>query len=323
MNRRITLAGFFSIIIAAGCNQGSVCPQTASSISPTPSNGPLHVGTGDPYAPGDLATKVINLNVCEQEAPVALHIFTPLAPGRYAVVVFQHGLVSKAIWYNEILSHLATHGFVVVAPQMYAPNTFPTAVPSASQEVDLALRVLDWLPGHLSIASGVDADTGRVGLAGHSRGGNVTWGVLEKDATRAMAVAGLDPVDAFAFNQHGVIQGDFGFPFPSLILGAGRSGSCAPSGDNHEQFYAASAPPTWHVVAPGAGHTDFYDSNCDGCDFYRSFCRRGDDPAGTRRLAAGLLVAFFRGALQDDKQAFAYLQDMNASPIPVQIESKH
>jgi chlorophyllase len=308
----------------------AVCPDPAEPAAATPLFGSLYVSTSDPYADGRLPARTIDVMVCERESPVAMRLLTPDAPGRYAVIVFQHGFISQGVWYSDILTHLATHGFVVVAPQMYPPVILPTTVPNTQREIELALRVLDWLPGRLSAITGVEADTTRLGLAGHSRGGKVAWGVLSRDPARAMAVAGLDPVDGSMFNPDRVINGPFGFPLPSLIIGAGLAAvpaggagiACAPEGENHVQFYEASAAPAWHVVAPAAGHADFYDADCRGCGLIVGACRRGDDPAAVRRLTQGLLVAFFRGTLQGDAAALRYLTDAQSAPVPIVVETK-
>src|SRR5262245_59492662 len=37
--------------------------------------------------------------------------------GPYPVVVFSHGFSANAVWYSHLPEHLASHGFVVVAPE--------------------------------------------------------------------------------------------------------------------------------------------------------------------------------------------------------------
>jgi chlorophyllase len=218
-------------------------------------------------------------------------IYAPAEIGAYPVVVFQHGFLARNSEYNEILTHLASHGFIVLAPQMYVPGLgAATGHPSAAQEAELAGRVLDWLPAHLASFVGYAARIDLIGLAGHSRGGRVAWLVLLSDPSRAKAVAGVDPVDGDQSplgDPTRVIQGPFKFNFPSLIIGAGLSGDCAPAGINHEQFYAASASPAWHVVATDYGHTDMLDE--DAAKAAAAFCRSGmADRENMRRLVAGL-----------------------------------
>jgi chlorophyllase len=252
-----------------------------------------------------------------------MRIHFPNVPGAYAVVMFQHGFLSLNSAYDEILRHLASHGFVVVAPQMYAPGLEVLfGDPSAAQEAERAARVIDWLPGRLSGITGVQADTTRLGLCGHSRGGKVIWSVLSNDPQKAMAVAGVDPVDGVGGplgTETRIVDGAFGFDFPTLVIGTALGGSCAPDGDNHEQFYAASAAPAWHVIALEHGHADMLDD--DVADQGGAVCPSGDGREAMRRLTAGLLVAFFRGSLQDDDAGFGYLTDTAAAPASITVEN--
>lgn len=322
------------MLLPAGltCAPEPPCISVDSIQVRPPGSEPLFVGSGDPYQPGLLAVRTIRVARCERGAPVEMEIHAPTAAGRYAVVVFQHGFLADNSLYSEMLKHLAGHGFVVVAPQMYPPGGLPIGKPGTPEETSLAIEVLDWLPGGLSAVSGVEADTGRLGLAGHSRGGKVIWGILLRDPSRALAVAGIDPVDGRGGpfgNEARVTREPFTFSIPSLILGAGLSSqavsggmSCAPEGDNHVQFYAASARPAWHVVAPKAGHLDMLNDSIAECGFICAFCKAGPDRTGMRRLSAGLMVALFRGALQGDEAAYEWLTNADAAPIPIEIESK-
>jgi len=228
--------------------------------------------------------------------------------------------------YSEILRHLAGHGFVVVAPQMYEPGISPLfGHPTSAMEADWAAVLLDWLPDNLDVITGVHACTDRLGLAGHSRGGKAAWLVLSADPSRAQAVAGVDPVDGngSVFGPlNRLLVGEFAFPFPTLIIGAGHGGACAPEGDNHVQFYAASAPPAWHVVIPDSGHVDMLDQNVVNLVSVTRVCKVGTNPAGVRQLTGGLLTAFFRGCLQGDANALVYLTDTSAMPLEAIVETK-
>lgn len=284
----------------------------------------LHVGSGDVYQPGALRVISRDVRRCEFDAPVDLRVHAPDSPGEFAVVVFQHGFQARNAAYDEILRHVASHGFVVVAPQMYEPGIASLfGRPTAAEESIDAARVLDWIPGGLSAAAGVGIRPDRIGLAGHSRGGKVAWLVLKSDSTRALAVAGIDPVDGAGGplgGQTRAVQGTFSFSMPVLVIGAGLGGACAPTGDNHEQFYAASQSPAWHVIAEQSGHADMLNEEVAAAASL--LCPSGSNRRAMRALTAGLLTAFFRASLQGDSAAYAVLLDANAAPAAIRVESK-
>jgi chlorophyllase len=323
-NAIASLAAF--LVLICGCVQPPDCPQAPGCATTTPAatSDPVYVGKEDPYSSGPLAVRRLNIAACEQGNLVPLLILAPDTPGNYPVVVFQHGFITRNEAYNEILSHLASHGFVVAAPQMYEPGLAALlGKPTAAEEALTAAQVLSWLPAGLPATLGYSPATNRLGLAGHSRGGKVAWLMLVADPSRAQAVAGVDPVDGTGGpfgNQARVVHGPFTFSPPALVIGTGLGGDCAPAGDNHEQFYAASRSPAWHVVIPDAGHADMLDEVA--AITASSVCPGGPDGAAARRLTAGLLVAFFRGSLQGDASAYAYLTDVTGAPMTIEVESK-
>ncbi len=314
-----------AFIVVGGCAQPADCsPATNAEQSPTSAAGSVYVGSDDPYAAGSLAVRRRDLDACEFDNPVRLLVLAPDAPGDYPVVVFQHGFVTLNEAYTEILSHLASHGFVVVAPQMYEPGLGALlGRPTAADEAQQAAELLSWLRGGLAAAVGYMPATARLGLAGHSRGGYVAWLVLAADSTRAQAIAGVDPVGGTrdeSGNQTPPELDLADISVPTLVIGLGLGGDCAPIGANHDFFYDASRSPAWHVVLPDAGHADVLDEATAAAAV--SVCPGGPDRDAVRRTAAGLLVAFFRGSLQGDASANAYLSEASAAPAALEVESK-
>jgi len=328
-----------------GCGRLAPCPRApgaSTDISPAVAEA-VYSSTGDPYSPGPLSVCSIRLDAQAEGNPVPLLIIAPESRGPYPVVVFQHGFMARNRAYSSLLAHVATHGFVVVAPQMYEPG-LPVLFgsPTAQEEAAKAAELLQWLPTGLPAILGYSPHTARLGLAGHSRGAKVAWLVLTRAAAAAQAnddnasealpvgvdlpcraVAGVDPVDGRGGprgNQARVVQGTFPFELPTLVIGCGLAGNCAPAGDNHEQFYAASRAPAWHVVIPDAGHADMLD---DGPALAASLvCPSGPNRAAARQAMAGLLVTFFRASLQNQASAYAALTDPAAAPLPFVTEVK-
>jgi chlorophyllase len=289
----------------------------------------LYVGASDPYAQGALSVTVTDIAAEQAGAPVPMQVYEPQQPGRYGVVVFQHGFQMQNVYYSTILERLASHGFVVIAPQMTGGSLFDS--PSAGEEADEAKTVYAWLETNLAAQISVTPSFDHVGLIGHSRGAKVIWLVMSNDASFADALAGVDPVDGTGGPLGGeerVIDGQFAFSPPVFILGTGLGPeenfgqACAPTGDNHEQFYSASPSPAWHLVATEHGHLDMLDDETPRCGAACTLCPSGEDKSTMRALTAGTLVAFFRGSLQGDDTAYQILSDVQSAPTDIDIDEK-
>ncbi len=288
----------------------------------------LYVSDSPIYQPGVLGVDTIGLEKDEDEAPVPMLIHVPSEPGSYAVVIFQHGYLMSNAYYSDLLTHLASHGFIVIVPQMYTADLNLLDDPNSAEEAELAQTLTTWVHPHLANHVSVTPRTDRLGLAGHSRGGKVIWSVLKQSSRQAIAVAGVDPVDSSSAltGEVAVVDGPFNFPFPSLVIGTGYGPQgitpCAPSGKNHEQFYEASAPLAFHVVATEYGHTDMLDDDTEGCGLPCTTCKSGESREPMRKLTAGLLVAFFRATLQGATDNYVHLANADDAPIAVTMEAK-
>jgi chlorophyllase len=295
----------------------------------TGNSGELYVGSGDAYAPGALEVTRVEVEQSDQGPPRDVIVVAPDMSGLFAVVVLQHGFTLPNTVYETLMEHLASHGFIVVAPQMYSPNSFQD-VPETADEAEAATMVWDW------IGSGLDAELTatpaptQLGLAGHSRGAKVIWLAMESGYARAKALAGIDPVDGTGGplgSEARVLEGGLDSDEPAFILGTGLGPelvfgmACAPEGDNHENFYEALPSPAYHVVAPDYGHEDMLDDDLGECSFC-GLCEEGPDDGGLRELTAGMLTAFFRMTLQGVDDDEALLTDTASAPITIEAETK-
>lgn len=328
---RLVLIMTVGVLLSGACTLEPACPETSPpDPAMTPEPGPLYVSTADVFEPGPLEVRTIHLERCESGAPRPLDIHVPVPPGSYAVLFFQHGFLLSTAYFSDMLTHLASHGFVVVAPQMYPPGGIPFGQPDVAEEADRAEAVLAWMPDYLAYVTGQAVDLSTLGIIGHSRGGKVAWTVVLRDPARFSGVAGVDPVDSELDRTPRVTDQAWEFDLPSLVIGAGLApgpGSplafpCAPVGDNHEVFFAASPSPSWHVIATEQGHLDMLNDETPGCGIICDICVGSGDRGAMRSLTAGLLTAFFRATMLGRSEDYTALSNPVDSPTPVTVETK-
>lgn len=290
----------------------------------------VYKGTGDVFTNGPLIVEVTTATPTDVNAPVT--IWSPKQAGRYAVIVFQHGFLLKTSFYSQMLTHIASHGFVIVAPQMYNADGLPFGKPTAAEEAVAARKVLTWTRQNLAATVSVDVELGALALAGHSRGGKVIWGMMN-NGEQADALVGIDPVDGTGGPLGGeqrVVNGQFSYTTPSLIIGTGLGPmspnlfqpACAPAMDNHEQFYGASSGRAYHVEVPNYGHLDMLDDQTPGCGLTCGACPGGQSKPPMRNTTAGAIVAFLRAQLQGDANALMLLSQGATAPAPFTLEQK-
>jgi len=240
------------------------------------------------------------------------------------VVIFQHGFGGSIKAYETISEHLASHGFVVVLPQMYGPGF--QGAPTAEEEATVGLDVLSWIETNINGFIPVHADASLLGLAGPSRGGQVAYRITLQLLDKVKALAGVDPVDATGMsNDTPIVTGPLTFDIPTYILGAGLGPipvegtpfnmPCAPEEFGPLHFYCSNPNPTWLVMATTHGHADMIDE-----ENFSEFCPGGTDRNGMRTLTGGTLAAFFSGILQGNTSALSVLSDPESAPVPVTME---
>lgn len=281
----------------------------------------------DFYSPGDHPTRTLDLGKGLDGAPLDLLVVSPVDASAAPVVVFVHGFVLQNDFYTNIFEHLASHGFVVVAPQF--ENSLQDTAPAA-EDADRIAQTIAWIKANLASKLGAPPNTDTLGLAGHSRGAKVSWSLLQDRPDLARALAGLDPVDGTGGpdgDEPRVVDQPVSFNTPTFILGAGLGPddslgqACAPAGDNHVKFWDASQSPAWHVVAPDYGHMDMIGADT-GCTLFCDICPGNDDKQPMRDLTQGMLAAFFHATLRDDPGAFAVLSNTEIAPASILVDRK-
>jgi dienelactone hydrolase len=205
----------------------------------------------------------------------------------YPGISFGHGFLQAVTQYQSTLEHLATHGYVVIAPRS-AGGLLPDH--SAFAE-DLSCA-LTWLeannadtqsPFHNAI------DTGAFGMSGHSMGGGASILAAANDA-RVAALANM----AAAETNPSAVAAIVGVAAPVRLI-AGDMDSITPVNGHTGPMYDAAAAPKQLCVIAGGFHCGFVDNWFVFCD--SGSISRAEQLAIVRRL----LTAFFNLHLKGEQ----------------------
>ncbi|MBQ3368059.1 hypothetical protein IJG44_04045 [bacterium] len=282
---------------------------------------------GNVFVLGPYFVNIIDVASGTDGAPRQFRIYEPTgAEGNIPVIHFLHGFMYKIAYYDDFLTHLASHGFIVVSSQsshsMMGGDT--TIV-----EAEKVATFLDWLKQNIQSKVSVTADVEHFGVSGHSRGGKVTNRVLNNDPTIATSFFGVDPVDSApplgGSSDPTSLSDPVQFTGESMFLGTekGTEGTlgqaCAPAGENSVNFYAKYPSPSHHIIAAGVGHADMVDpTDVSACGMYCSTCKGSGDTALNQQFISytgGLMTAFFNFTLKGETQYEALLNDSSNHPF--------
>ncbi|XP_045792657.1 chlorophyllase-1 [Trifolium pratense] len=277
---------------------------------------------------GNIKWKQFNVDT----SPKPLLVFTPTVEGTYPVILFCHGFAICNSYYSKLLGHITSHGFIVVAPQLF---TLGLPMPGLC-EVKFAGKVANWIAGELqpkiseNVQENVQAKLDTIVLAGHSKGGKTAFAVALGHAETTLkfsSLIGIDPVAGpskckITRTLPHILTGkaqSFDLNMPVVVIGTGlgpETGNCfpiacAPDGVNHEEFFYECKPPCAHFVTKDYGHMDMLDD--DVSSLLKCMCKNGIAPKDlTRRTLGGLVVAFLKAYLYNQWEDFkAILEDPN------------
>ncbi|MCO4773828.1 MAG: hypothetical protein KDA24_27600, partial [Deltaproteobacteria bacterium] len=255
---------------------------------------------------------------------IPIETYIPSGAGPFPVIVFSHGFQLSPADYVSWGEHLAGWGYLTVMPDL--PGSIIIPVTHVDLAAHLGALLDDVVARGASVSGpyGAVADSSAITLAGHSMGGKVSLLLASQDA-RPVAVFGIDPVDAGGGPLVGVTP-DYPSVTPELmpqvtvplvLLGettnstGGLGGACAPAADNFQQYFADATSPALEIDVLGANHMSFLDNPfCLSC----LACPTGtDDPAVSRALAQGRLVAFLKSFVDGDASFDTWLTGAEAS----------
>jgi dienelactone hydrolase len=231
-------------------------------------------GSLDPIGPGRLAAGVTTADAVDESRgnrQVPVEIWYPAKRSgrdaepirrRYPLVLIAHGLCGSRLYYDYLATHLASHGFVVAAPDF--PGVTRAAC-DAGQPVfnvtDLSLD-LSFVAGELHDAAGPLGKWARH-VRGHETGlvGNSLGGIAVVEAARVdpafTAIVGLAPaVSAAAAPPLVRLE-----PRRAWMM-MGATGDDVVSFTNLTQpFFEGLPAPAFLVRFTGGSHTGFSDEN--------------------------------------------------------------
>ncbi len=229
-----------------------------------------------------------------------------VSSGPFPMIAFGHGFAMQASYYNSYYQHLASHGYIVIAPQF--PDT---------QHGELAqdlLASIDWLR-----LSGSDSqsplfgavDTSRAGISGHSMGGGASLLAASYDS-RIRAVAPMCPAETTpsVIARMSQISG-------AVCIIAGSSDGITPVSTQQQPMYSAALAFKSLAVLQGGNHTRCMDTPL--FDF--------TDPGGgmtravQQQLTRRYMTALFNLFLKDDSCGWSYSYGSSAPDPSVVLSS--
>jgi predicted dienelactone hydrolase len=201
-------------------------------------------------------------------------------------ITFGHGFFQAVTNYDSTLRHLATHGFVVIAPDSES-GLFPSHQNFANDLRECLTYFEQQNSSPSSFLFG-KINTAKFGASGHSMGGGASVLAAAADA-RIKALANLAAAETNPSAT--AAMANVNVPF-SLI--SGSEDSIVPVSSNGQAMYNAGGAPKILPVIQGGFHCGFMDVSVFGCD--SGNLARATQLSFTRRL----LTEFFTLYLKND-----------------------
>ncbi|MGZ4958987.1 MAG: alpha/beta hydrolase family protein [Methylomonas sp.] len=234
--------------------------------------------------PQTVFSERIEVNLQGESLEIALYQPTTTQKPLPAVV-FLPGLMAANDQYDSYARALASQGFVVAVRGWYSPLL------SDSELAQDASLIAEWL------VLTRKADSGRIGVAGHSTGGKDAVLSALRDG-RFAAVVAIDPDD---YGTPSVAQGPIAKLRVPLLLIGGEVGwladsVCAPKETNYQRFSEWAPAGTIELTLRDADHVQMLD---EPDRFGYGICRSGTaDSRQVRVTTRRAVVEFFVQHLQ-------------------------
>lgn len=258
-------------------------------------------------------------------SPRNFRIYQPIEiEGKVPVIHFLHGFLLNHIYYDDMLTHLSSHGFIVISSQsehkLIGGDT-------TIQESEKVYTFIEWLKDNLASIISVTPDFTNLGISGHSRGCKVMNRVLNSHPELSLSFFGVDPVDSSAIADPKSLDSPVEFKGESMFIGTkiGREGiiPCAPNGDNSDSFYAHYPSPSHHIIVADVGHCNMIDQNdLAACGLFCSICFGNSNQSVREQFivyTGGLMAAFFSSTLKGETEYNSLLNDTSNHPFSTSL----
>jgi hypothetical protein len=290
-------------------------------VSPSPETGVASAEAGDAgsikyHQNGPIAFTTTTAMVVNGADKFTENIYLPSSTGAHPLVSLTPGLQQTSAAYAPYAERLASYGIVVLMRD--DPGLFTQSQVIAA---DLVYVIATWLPAQNTDSSSPlygTVDLTKVGLTGHSRGGQATLLAAEGGLMgHVVGWFGIDPddpgtIDGFVESATVAVTTLGSIGIPTTFLGGQVTTFCTPADINYQVLYAAAPSPSVEITAVDASHTEFeVQSACVDC----ALCT----PMGTANpqvvldYAVRYLTAFFARELLGDSSVGTTFQGAGAT----------
>lgn len=221
----------------------------------------------------------------------------------YPAISFGHGFLQQVAQYQSTLTHLATHGYIAIAPEShtgFAPNHAQFA-----QDLRDSLTHLELINGQGGGPLFGLVEVNAFGLAGHSMGGGCSILASATEGPRLRAIAPLAPAETSVSAIGAMPMIDV-----PIALIVGTQDTIVPTGSHGQPMYTSGLAPRQLVSIAGGFHCGFTDAGFLFCD--SGSISRAQQLAITRRL----LTSWFNLHLKGDQAEWPSWWGPEAAPTP-------
>jgi predicted dienelactone hydrolase len=222
----------------------------------------------EPAEPGPFAVGVATLALVDpaRDRTLVTEVWYPDGASRrrrFPLVLVAHGNCGFRTNYEHLTVSLASHGFVVAAPDFPGFNAAACDVGGGTGLFGPPARDLAFVAGALTDAGGPAAAVaarvrrpGRIGLVGHSLGAHAvaTAAIADRRFTTIVALAPL--ADALLGARLAAAS-----PRRAVLVAVGTADTTLPPATTAEPFFAALSAPAYLVAVAGGTHSGFTDQD--------------------------------------------------------------